>query len=82
LWRYGADSHAGKCAPSPAKDAGSPIPDSRQAGKLSSEALLSGGFVRLSAKLHIDAHAKLIANSPKWENYERKITQGFRDHKQ
>jgi hypothetical protein len=23
---------------------------------------------RLSAKLHIDAHPKLIANSPKWEN--------------
>jgi hypothetical protein len=28
--------------------------------------------MRLSAKLHIDAHPKLIANSPKWENYEEK----------
>jgi hypothetical protein len=40
------------------------------------EVIVGGAFVwrfctgRLSAKLHIDAHAKLIANSPKWENYE------------
>ena len=26
----------------------------------------------VSAKLHIDAHPRLIANSPKWENYEEK----------
>jgi hypothetical protein len=42
------------------------------------EVIVGGAFVwrfcarRLSAKLHIDAHAKLIANSPKWENYEEK----------
>jgi hypothetical protein len=40
--------------------------------------IVGGAFVwrfctrRLSAKLHIDAHPKLIANSPKWENYEEK----------
>jgi hypothetical protein len=39
---------------------------------------VGGAFVwrfctsRLSAKLHIDGHARLIANSPKWENYEEK----------
>ncbi len=42
------------------------------------EVIVGGAFVwrfcarRLSAKLHIDAHPKLIANSPKWENYEEK----------
>jgi hypothetical protein len=42
------------------------------------EGIVGGAFVwrfctrRLSAKLHIDAHPKLIANSPKWENYEEK----------
>jgi hypothetical protein len=42
------------------------------------EVIVGGAFAwrfctrRLSAKLHVDAHAKLIANSPKWENYEEK----------
>ena len=42
------------------------------------EVIVGGAFVRrfcarrTSAKLHLDAHAKLIANSPKWENYEEK----------
>jgi len=42
------------------------------------EVIVGGAFVwrfcprRLSAKLHIDARPKLIANSPKWENYEEK----------
>jgi len=36
----------------------------------------------LSAKLHIDAHPKLIVNSPKWENHEEKSRSVFRDHKQ
>jgi hypothetical protein len=42
------------------------------------EVIVGGAFVwrfctrRLGAKLHIDAHPKLIANSPKWWNYEEK----------
>ena len=51
------------------------------------EVLVGGAFVwrfctrLLSAKLHIDAHPKLIATSPKWENYEEK-SRRVRDHKQ
>ena len=42
------------------------------------EVIVGGAFVwqfctrRLSAKLHSDTHARLIANLPKWENYEEK----------
>jgi hypothetical protein len=47
------------------------------------EVIGGGAFVwrfctrRLSAKLHINARAKLIANSPKWENYEEKSQWSF-----